>query len=159
MKSSQSTRVWVQANTTREPDFCTTCEMLICGFSLHAVCIAAKKDWTTTFFQALSVCSAIMLFALQHDLKYIFQAFATCLFNFGFGLGLGNIFFVLVGEVNHEYFQSSRQCRYSDIFFCRNRNDNQTNSASIFQLVPAHRTSTVIPLVTFFLNFLQVTFY
>ena len=47
-----------------------------------------------------------MLLALQQDLKYVFQAFATCLFNFGFGLGLGNIFFVLVGEVNHEYFQS-----------------------------------------------------
>ena len=28
------------------------------------------------------------------------QAFATCLFFFGFGCGLGNIFFVLVGEVN-----------------------------------------------------------
>ena len=37
-----------------------------------------------------------------------FQAFATCLFNFGFGLGLGNIFFVLVGEVHREYFQSSK---------------------------------------------------
>lgn len=47
-------------------------------------------------------------------------AFATCLFFFGFGCGLGNIFFVLVGE-----------------------------------LVPPHRASTVIPLVTFFLNFLQ----
>ena len=45
-------------------------------------------------------------FALQQNLKYIFQAFATCLFNFGFGLGLGNIFFVLVGEVNHEYFHN-----------------------------------------------------
>ena len=67
--------------------------MLIWRFSWHAVCIAAKQD-----------------------LKYIFQAFATCLFNFGFGLGLGNIFFVLVGEVNQEYFPNSRQRRYSDIF-------------------------------------------
>ena len=113
-----------------------TCCFNVCVFCHHAVCIAAKQD-----------------------LKYIFQAFATCLFNFGFGLGLGNIFFVLVGEVNQEYFPNSRQRRYSDIFFCRNRNDNHTNSASIFQLVPAHRTSTVIPLVTFFLNFLQVTCY
>lgn len=47
-------------------------------------------------------------------------AFATCLFFFGFGCGLGNIFFVLVGE-----------------------------------LIPPNRTATIIPLVTFFLNFVQ----
>jgi len=47
-------------------------------------------------------------------------AVATCIFFFGFGGGLGNIFFVLLGE-----------------------------------LVPAESSSTIIPLVTFFLNTLQ----
>ena len=68
-----------------------------------------QKRLNNYIFWGLFVCSAIMLFALQQDLKYIFQAFATCLFNFGFGLGLGNIFFVLVGEVHRENPQNSRQ--------------------------------------------------
>ena len=59
--------------------------------------------------RCLFVGSPGILLALQQDLNYIFQAFATCLFNFGFGLGLGNIFFVLVGEVHRENPQNSRQ--------------------------------------------------
>jgi len=47
-------------------------------------------------------------------------AIATCIFFIGFGGGLGNIYFVLLGE-----------------------------------LIPAHKIATVIPLVTFFFNFLQ----
>jgi len=47
-------------------------------------------------------------------------AVATCLFFIGFGTGLGNVYFVLLGE-----------------------------------LIPSHKIATVIPLVTFFFNFLQ----
>merc|ERR1719318_87551 len=47
-------------------------------------------------------------------------AVATCIFFFGFGGGLGNIFFVLLGE-----------------------------------LVPAESSTTIVPVVTFFLNTLQ----
>eukprot|EP00092_Neocalanus_flemingeri_P037741 GFUD01041089.1.p1 GENE.GFUD01041089.1~~GFUD01041089.1.p1 ORF type:complete len:230 (+),score=64.67 GFUD01041089.1:2-691(+) len=47
-------------------------------------------------------------------------AVATCIFFFGFGGGLGNVFFVLLGE-----------------------------------LVPAQSSSTIVPVVTFFLNTLQ----